>query len=330
MIEFQNMEKKYIAEAVHLAMAEYEQECYANVQLMKKNFRIILEEKLTYLFQQKYGKLAVKDGKLIGYLIFEGPWDGFFGLVKGVFSPLGGSAFGGDDRGKLASMLFEKVGNMLAADGICSYAISRYVHDTEVGSSFVMNGFGIRCSDAIMRLGDHKCVKISSDEYEFCELPQSKKWQIDLLRRGLTRHLCTAPIFFPTDLDQYNAWFNREEVRVFVAKRDEKVIGFLSIDAEAETFVTEEPNISNICGAYVDPEYRGTGVADMLLEYLCEVCEKDGMEYLGVDYETLNPTALRFWRKYFTNYTYSYARRIDERVVGYSDYLNSKRDIEKN
>ena len=297
MIEFQNMEMKYIAEAVQLAMAEYEQECYANVQLMKKNFRIILEEKLTYLFQQKYGKLAVKDGKLIGYLIFEGPWDGFFGLVKGVFSPLGGSAFGGDDRGKLASMLFEKVGNMLAADGICSYAISRYVHDTEVGSSFVMNGFGIRCSDAIMRLGDHKC---------------------------------TAPIFFPTDLDQYNAWFNREEVRVFVAKRDEKVIGFLSIDAEAETFVTEEPNISNICGAYVDPEYRGTGVADMLLEYLCEVCEKDGMEYLGVDCETLNPTALRFWRKYFTNYTYSYARRIDERVVGYSDYLNSKRDIEKN
>ena len=98
-------------------------------------------------------------------------------------------------------------------------------------------------------------------------------------------------------------------------------------NAEAETFVTEEPNISNICGAYVDPEYRGTGVADMLLEYVCEVCEKEGMEYLGVDCETLNPTALRFWRKYFSNYTYGYSRRIDERVVGYLDYLNSKKDL---
>lgn len=42
----------------------------------------------------------------------------------------------------------------------------------------------------------------------------------------------------------------------------------------------------------------------------------------GVDCETLNPTALRFWRKYFRPYTYSYIRRLDERVQGWEDYYN--------
>ena len=45
------------------------------------------------------------------------------------------------------------------------------------------------------------------------------------------------------------------------------------------------------------------------------------MKYIGVDCETLNPTALRFWNKYFDSYTYSYARRIDERVVGHDEYI---------
>lgn len=35
----------------------------------------------------------------------------------------------------------------------------------------------------------------------------------------------------------------------------------------------------------------------------------------------VNPTALRFWGKHFENYTYSYHRRIDERVIGYDSYL---------
>ena len=32
--------------------------------------------------------------------------------------------------------------------------------------------------------------------------------------------------------------------------------------------------------------------------------------------ETLNPTALNFWGKHFDHYTYSFARRIDERIGG--------------
>ena len=89
----------------------------------------------------------------------------------------------------------------------------------------------------------------------------------------------------------------------------------MALDDVGETFFSEHPSISNICGAYVEKNYRKYGVAQQLLEYLCQICESEGKTYLGVDCETMNPTALRFWGKYFENYTYSYARRIDERLL---------------
>ena len=36
-----------------------------------------------------------------------------------------------------------------------------------------------------------------------------------------------------------------------------------------------------------------------------------GFEYLGVDYESYNPTANRFWAKHFMEYTNSVTRRIE-------------------
>ena len=104
----------------------------------------------------------------------------------------------------------------------------------------------------------------------------------------------------------------------------------MSINTEGETFISEIKTIYNICGAYVDTEYRGSNVAGQLLEYVCNISEQDRKEYLGVDCETLNPNALRFWGKYFENYTYSYARRIDERIVGYDTYLKNNWNLLEN
>lgn len=54
-----------------------------------------------------------------------------------------------------------------------------------------------------------------------------------------------------------------------------------------------------------------------LLDADVEMCIKEGKSYMGVDYETINPTALRFWTKYFAPYTYSFIRRMDERIYQY-------------
>ncbi|MDO5573667.1 MAG: GNAT family N-acetyltransferase [bacterium] len=326
---FDQMKESYINEAIALAIQEYQDECSHCKGLPKEDIRPAITSLLHALMNQKYGCVALEDGQVIGYLLFYGPMDGFFGEVKGVFSPLGGSAFCGKDRGRLASFLFEHTGNQLAEDGICSYALSRYAHDEEVGQSFIMNGFGIRCSDAIIQLNQRPAIKNAvvskNPDLSFEILTGSQKYKIEPLHHKLVEHLAFAPTLFPTYIPAAKKWYRYDDIRIFAAKKEDQYIGYLALtDDDAETFITEHPKMANICGAYVSEDCRGTGVAVQLLEYLCETCEQEGKLWLGVDCETLNPTALHFWSKYFEPYTWSYARRIDERIVGYRNYLDQE------
>ena len=63
------------------------------------------------------------------------------------------------------------------------------------------------------------------------------------------------------------------------------------------------------------PGHRGSGVYDSLLAFVIDTLKHEDYKRLGVDCETLNPTALRFWGKYFSVYTYGLIRRIDERIT---------------
>lgn len=321
-MKFENVDKKYVDQAVEIALKEYNAECTKCPQLIKKDMKKELEDLLTGLFNNGYGKVAIEDEKVLGYLTFWGPWEGFHGNVKGVFSPLGGSGFSGGDRRKLASQLFEAVGNDFIQEEICAYAVSRYAHDEEVGRAFIFNGFGIRCSDAMMKLADRKIPQVENETIMCKEVFGEEKKQILELKKGLTTHLSRAPIFFPTDLKYYYAEGHNEELRLFIAKEQDEIIGFIMIDTEGENFITDSGGMYNLGSTFVKEEYRGQKVTEKLLEYICNVCQEESMKYLGVDFETLNPKALRFWGKYFESYTYSYYRRVDERSIGYEKYMS--------
>ena len=201
-ITFEKFTEKHIAEAVKLALAELENERKFCPDLPHEDFSKHLTGVLHWLSTQPFGKAALCDGKLVGYLIFAGPWDGFFGDVKGVFSPLGGSAFSYDyrNRGRLASMLFSSVAEEFVEQKVFSCALSRYAHDEEVAKSFVMNGFGIRCSDAVREISS-LAISHSSGNIYFVELPSNEFERIRKLRSGLVKHLEKAPVFCPTEVE---------------------------------------------------------------------------------------------------------------------------------
>lgn len=322
-IVFENFTEKYIDEAVRLAKAEWEAECTHCPDLPRFEFEERLKQILWWLSNQNFGgKAALCDGKLVGYLLFAGPWEGMFGNVKGVFSPLGGSAvsYEYENRGKLASMLFAAVAQELVAEGIYSCALSRYAHDEEVAKSFVLNGFGIRCMDAVRSVEalEKQNIQNAFDGVQFEELSKEQFSEVEHLQHGLHRHLLSAPVFFPLPDCGFEAWFaewiKRETMRIFAARAEGKVVGFISIDDEGENFITEYEGMKNICGAYFDEAYRGHGIAQCLIKFICDTLKAEGVTHVGVDCETMNPTALRFWEKFFIPYTYSFARRLDERV----------------
>lgn len=316
-IIFEKFTEKHIDEAVTLALAELQVEKNYCTNLPNEDFRKHLTNILQWLSSQQFGKAAISEGKLVGYLIFAGPWDGFFGDVKGVFSPLGGSAFSYDyeNRGKLASMLFARVAKEFVKQNVFSCALSRYAHDEKTAKSFVLNGFGIRCSDAIGKISELN-VQNNLCDVDFKELTKENFFKVEHLQKGLHKHLAGAPIFFPGENFEnwFKNWIKRETMRIFAAETKGKIIGFISIVDDGENFITGHKKMKNICGAYFDKDFRGKGIAQNLLSFVINRLKTEETTHLGVDYETLNPTALNFWGKYFEPYTYSFARRIDERI----------------
>lgn len=317
-ITFEKFTEKHIDEAVRLALAELSAERKHCPDIPNEDYTEMLTGMLHWLCSQSYGKAAVQEGRLVGYLLFAGPWDGFFGDVKGVFSPLSGSAFSYEctDRGRLASQLFQSVADDFVHDGVYSVAVCRFAHDEETARSFILNGFGIRCCDAVRELSEMKLA--ATENACFSELLREEFIKIKPLELGLVRHLEKAPVFYPTDMNDPDSWFDwwsgREGLRIFAAEADGKTIGFIAVTTDGENYITETERMANICGAFFDTAYRGGGLAQSLLSYICETLKSEGITHLGVDCETLNPTALNFWGKYFDHYTYSYARRIDERI----------------
>lgn len=319
-IIFDDFKKEYISEATRLAMCEFEREIKYNADIPVKDYEKHISKLLHWLSGYPYGKVALCDGRLVGYILFAGPWDGFFGNVKGVFSPLGGSAFSVDyeNRGRLASLLFAAVAADLVKNDVFSCALSRYAHDEETAKSFVMNGFGIRCCDAVREISKIDLTDVLCNA-EFEELSVDEFSSVKHLQKGLHDHLAGAPTFFPSGPfdDWFERWIKREDMRVFVAKSNGDIIGFISIADSAENFIAQSDGVKNICGAYFDKKFRGKGIAQGLLAFVRNVLMLEGTTHLGVDCETLNPTALNFWGKYFLPYTYSFARRIDERINKY-------------
>lgn len=316
-MEFRKLELKYIDDAVELAMKEYKNECINNKQLLVKNYRAKLRELIVDIFSSKYGLLAIQDEELVGYLVFWGGFQGQFGNVKGSFSPLFGSAFGGRNRKKTASLLFEYVSKLMIKDGIFSFAICKYAHDKEIIESFILNGFGIRCSDAIKKLTNLDEAKINSGcRYE--EISYEKSSELLNLINGLSKHMNGSPIYMPASYltaDEFAVKCEERKNRFFAAYNDNRPVGYIEVCEKAETFISEDEEVLNICGTYVEEQYRNSTVAQELLLFTIKKLSDEGLKYLGVDCETLNPTALRFWTKYFEAYTYSFVRRIDERII---------------
>lgn len=322
MIRFENVENKYVNQAVEIAKKCYEKERQQCKGLIEDDFEGAFREVITGLFGNGKGKVAIEDEKVIGYMAFWGPFEGFHGNVKGMFSPLGGSGFNGNDNGKLASLLVQAVCEEFVKDGILQYAISYYAHDEEVKESMMLNSFGIRCSDLVMKLSERSIDVPKQSEVEYMEIPKSEVDQVAELRKQMVEHMVSSPCFFPTCLKHYDEKFKEHDYRLFVAKAQGKIVGFMILeDGDSETFVSAHNKIRNLGTTFVSKEYRNHDIANGLLEHVCKAVQNEGYIYLGVDCETVNPTALRFWRKQFMPYTYTYIRRIDERACGYDEYM---------
>jgi GNAT superfamily N-acetyltransferase len=273
---------------------------------------------LTRFADNGLGVAAFESGKMIGFLCCVPPFDNAFRStnVKGVFSPMEANGTIAENRDRIYAAMYQHAAQKWVDTGAVSHGICLYAHNETAQQQFFRYGFGLRCIDAIRSMEQIDCK--SCDNYVFVELKQSEFVSIFPLDLMLNEHMRKSPTFMCRQADTSESFANscaQEKARYFVAKQSGNLCAFLKITDTGETFITEMSDTQHINGAFCLPEHRGKDVYQSLLNYTISTLKAEGYTRLGVDFESINPAAYGFWLKYFTAYTHSVVRRIDELII---------------
>ena len=261
------------------------------------------------------GVAAFDGDRMLGYICCYAPLRNLFGTSNGVYSPLYANGAQKQNRQKIYSAMYQYASNSWVEKKLLSHVITIYANDKEALNSFFDNGFGKRCVDAIADINSFPC-KLQNEDM-FSELAKNQFDKVHHLSNMTIKHLQKSPCFMPNKEESLNSFLNdiTDDVRIFTAQRGGKTAAYLKIQNNGETFISKSKNMINLTGAYVLDEFRGSGIATDLLNYVINVLKNEKFTHLGVDFESINPAANSFWQKYFIPYTYSLTRRIDERII---------------
>jgi len=141
--------------------------------------------------------------------------------------------------------------------------------------------------------------------------------QAERVRNALARDAYTGfkvVRTFSGDLHGIVPESRRLKVRILVACQEDHPVAALLLETGGETFVDDLPCTMHVSSTFCHPDHRGTGVMSALAAFASDRMHASGIPFLGVDCETLNPPAFRFWQKHFTPFTLSAVRRLDERL----------------
>ena len=308
-MKIESFSEKHLAAAEALALS-----CYAEERAICP----ILPEcektpSLSRFAENGLGAAATENGELLGFLCCIGPIPKMFRTaMDGVFSPLHAHGAVRENRTDIYQRLYAAAAEKWVRAGALYHALALYEHDADGKRAFFEYGFGQRCADAVRPM-----TAVAHPPVTGFMFTDASAAEIRELRLGLDRHMWNSPFFRVSDDETRTAWLSRlendAERRTFAARTaDGTPVAYLDVADEGENFASDSEGMKNICGAYCLPAYRGTGLMNTLLDAVVSVLRAEGVTRLGVDYESMNPTALRYWRKHFTPYTASLTRRIDE------------------
>ena len=302
----------HVAQAAHITMQNYEAERkFVSALPVVENL-----PDLTDFATNKLGVAAIDGGELVGFLCWHSPIDNLFGTSKGMFSPLHAHGSIKKDRTNIYDRLYQAAAEKLVAEHVLSHGISLYEHDEDAKLSFFQNGFGSRCVDAIRSTGP--IIGSVCEGITFRQATQDDAEVLADMSNMLGRHLSGSPMFMPftnlTTACDIAKNIESGEVEYFVAVENNKIVSYYCIQKDGENFASDDTSVINICGAYALPEIRRKGISTALLSWLMDLLRERGYLRCGVDFECFNYTARRFWLKYFTAYSDSVVRRVDERI----------------
>ena len=307
MIKITSFDKNHLEEAQKIAAMNYSEE-----RIFVSSLPDIAHlPGLEHYAENNLGVAAIGDNKLLGYLCWHNPWDGLFGTVKGTCSDVHMNGAVKENRAEIYDRLYQAAAEIWVAGDVFSHCVILYEHNEEANLALAQNGFGRRCVDAIRETTSIDVPVIEDVTYRQANIDDTAF--ITMMGDNTGIHLSKSPIFMPYSRPAPED--NIEDIENhFIALLKGRPVAYLYINDSGETFASKDASVMNICGANALPEARGKGISAGLLSWLMDWLRECGYSRCGVDYEIFNPTARKFWAKYFTPYTNGAVRRIDERI----------------
>ncbi len=260
------------------------------------------------------GVAAFQNGRMAGFLCCTDPFPDAFQAtgVKGVFSPMGANAAGGDR--KVLAALYREAARKWVRAGAVSHGVCLFAHDLEAQRALYQLGFGLRCVDSIRTA--ERIFPENRDMYTYSELREEEFPMVYPLEAAMAASFRESPFFMNRPLADQGTFCrelrgNRD--RCFAAWRGGELAAYLKLSVQGETFLSGRPDYRHVSGAFCREERRG--IFRGLLDFVLGILQQEGVSRLGVDYESLNPAASGFWPQFFQAYTAGVARRVDEKIL---------------
>jgi ribosomal protein S18 acetylase RimI-like enzyme len=316
MIHFREPILHDVPNMINLFNVAYEIERKHLSYLIQQNeFQQTLQNNLQYLINRGTGCIMEEDDMMVGYMMGY-KVDELFGSIAGIYVPLFGHAV---TDSQYISYLYSYMAEQWVQENRLSHAITIFAHDEKTKNAWFDLGFGKRCVDSLTEVKD---LPIKNPKIHVSKVNTNQLHELTALHTMHNLYYRESPIFMPNPdedaLEDLISWLNKENHHLWMAKEHDQVIGYMRIEPEGETFISKHPSVMNITGAFVDPHHRNKHVGHELIRHIMFYLKEQNIPLLGVDYESINPSANSFWNKYFTPYTYSLTRRIDERIIQYT------------
>jgi GNAT superfamily N-acetyltransferase len=311
--------ENHIEQALSIAKDNYEKE--------RKSVPILPEfiefPDLSAFSKNGLGVSAFDENKMVGYLCCYKPVEKAFGTTNaiGVWSPLHGNGIIDCEYKNVFQKMYQEAAKKWVDLKATSHAITFYAHNSFIQSQLYSYGFGLRCIDTIKKMDE---IEVNlENKYCISELEHNEFHLIFPIGLLLVDHLSKSPMFMRYAQDEiedgheykFAQWQIQEKYRYFTAKKDGNIIAYIKVHDEGENFIGDVKDMKHIHGAYCLSEYRGQGIIQNILNFIIKTLKEENINFLGVDFESFNPTANNFWLKYFTEYTNSVVRKIDDLFI---------------
>lgn len=247
--------------------------------------------------------VAVEGSAVVGYL---GWWvvDRFRDTPRrGAYCPEFGHAAARPRSVEIELALYRAASGRWSEAGCQVHALTCLAGQPTLERALFDNGFGMFVEDALRPLtllptrappGVALRRAVAADADRLAELDAEHR-----------RHYTAPPVFMaphrPDTAAEHAAFLAAEPDTIWLAEADGEPQAFLRLEpvSDGAVRISLGPTTISITGAFTRPAWRGRGLAAALLAQAVGHYAGRGFQRMAVDYETFNPGAAAFWRRFF-------------------------------